>query len=340
MNKRAANNQTKGRTAKYAAAAAELAAAELESNQATELAAAIAEHEKNTAAETESAAAAADAEYAAQSKIFNDAEKVLQEKQASGEIVTSTDKINAAINADLNLIAVLKDDSVDSNSAELQDAIKEYIVNDTQTEEKLSAAFNQSSDDLAAAASALAFVQSVTDTTVPETAEQMLARVKAERAALLLRKQEFDEKQKVLIADAKIKRAAERELAAYQAELAAFEKAQNTEIDLDALDDEENSVTLTGKDYKVSQADQEKFFIAALVANGNTVTQIKILRDYWKAHSAEFAAIAKEKQQKAIMRRTLHRLCNKGICTWNNTSTVITLNTSKLEELKKSEESK
>jgi hypothetical protein len=65
---------------------------------------------------------------------------------------------------------------------------------------------------------------------------------------------------------------------------------------------------------KLAAEYQDKLFIAALEASGNSVEQIKTVREYWKKQSSNFRAINAddtmkgEKKQKAIMRRTLNRL--------------------------------
>jgi hypothetical protein len=164
-----------------------------------------------------------------------------------------------------------------------------------------------------------------------ETLEDMKARIKAEREALNAKRAEFELQRKALIADAKAKREIDAELKALEKEKADFEALQNKSIDEEIEEESVSTASMSGKDFKVIQSDQEKLMIEALRANGNSVNRIGILREYWKSHNAEFRAITKEKQQKAIMRRTLNRMKLKGIVNHADGSTVITLNTEKLK---------
>lgn len=88
-----------------------------------------------------------------------------------------------------------------------------------------------------------------------------------------------------------------------------LKQSQQKELDHDAWE----SAFAEGNN-KLAAEYQDKLFIAALEASGNSVEQIKTVREYWKQHSSNFRAINAdnttkgEKKQKAIMRRTLNRL--------------------------------
>lgn len=196
---------------------------------------------------------------------------------------------------------------------------------------KLTDALNQSSDDLAAN---VKIAEIPVLKTVAEIATE-LAAIKAKREELAKMK---DAKREEL----KQQREVDKMLAALKAEQDALSNEESEDVTLDDEESNEEFNAAFAKDnYKVSQQEQDKFFITALKANGNSVDRIGILRDYWKAHSAEFRAINAnnttkgEKQQKAIMRRTVNRLKLAGIVEHDKTnSTRIALN---LDALKKAE---
>src|SRR3954467_12823252 len=111
------------------------------------------------------------------------------------------------------LSAVLKDESVDSNSTEMQDAIKDYITQDEQT---------------------------VQIEVKAETAQEMIARVKAEMEKLKQEREEFNVLRAKQVEELKVKREAEKLLAALEAEKQAFEADKNKSIDIDE-EETENS---------------------------------------------------------------------------------------------------
>jgi len=65
---------------------------------------------------------------------------------------------------------------------------------------------------------------------------------------------------------------------------------------------------------KAASEMQDKLFLSVLEMNGNSVEQVKVVRDYWKSKSNSFRAINADdttkgdKKQKAIMRRVINRL--------------------------------
>jgi hypothetical protein len=74
-----------------------------------------------------------------------------------------------------------------------------------------------------------------------------------------------------------------------------------------------NDPAFAMENYKVVQAALEAKFLEALKKSGDGV-KIGVLRAIWKAEYPTFAAY-KDKQQKAVMRRTINRLLEKKLVT-------------------------
>lgn len=164
---------------------------------------------------------------------------------------------------------------------------------------------------------------------VTKSADEILAEI----AAIKLKREQLAKEKAAIREELKKKRDIEKALAALEAEKKALADEESAEVTLE--DEASDNAGILGKDYKVSQKAQDELMIAALKASGNTVERIGIAREYWKKHSAEFRAITKEKQQKAIMRRCINRLIASGIV--EHEGTRLTLKLEKLEALKTAE---
>jgi len=151
-----------------------------------------------------------------------------------------------------------------------------------------------------------------------KTFEEQLAEIRAKREEIAKFRAETLAMRNAQIEEMKKQRALQRELEALKAEQEELEKLSASEIDLED-DESSEKVGIKGSDHKMSAKMQDELFIKSLIACGNSVDRIGILREYWKSHCAEFRAIAKEKQQKAIMRRTLNRLLIAGIVSKDGT---------------------
>jgi hypothetical protein len=152
------------------------------------------------------------------------------------------------------------------------------------------------------------------------TAEQ-LEEIKRKRAALAAEKAELQRKRESELAALKEQKALEAELKAFEQEQEALEAEKGktaeellAESEKVALDHDAWESAFAEGNNKLAAEYQDKLFIAALEASGNSVEQIKTVREYWKKQSSNFRAINSdntmkgEKKQKAIMRRTLNRL--------------------------------
>lgn len=202
---------------------------------------------------------------------------------------------------------------------------KDALLSEQDIQDKLRDALNQSSDDLA---NKLKSDEVKTDE-VTKSADEILAEI----AAIKLKREQLAKEKAAIREELKKKRDIEKALAALEAEKKALADEESAEVTLE--DEASDNAGILGKDYKVSQKAQDELMIAALKANGNTVERIGIAREYWKKHSAEFRAITKEKQQKAIMRRCINRLIASGIV--EHEGTRLTLKLEKLEALKTAE---